>query len=117
MGERFLDLDIPSVLVAAMDVTSETPPPEVAITLPNLPAIVLLPGDDKGPPFRYGGDRSIFLACGRFYLVPFPAVSPVHPECLVEPHEPRISRSANHAEASPGPMEAGSFPASARWGH
>lgn len=36
-----------------MDVTSETPPPEVGITLPTLPAIVLLPGDDKGTPFRY----------------------------------------------------------------
>eukprot|EP00903_Cladosiphon_okamuranus_P016612 g15324.t1 len=53
VGERFLDLGIPSVLVAAMDVTSETPPPEVAITLPTLPAIVLLPGDEKQPPFRF----------------------------------------------------------------
>lgn len=53
VGERFLDLGISSVLVAAMDVTSETPPPEVAITLPTLPAIVLLPGEDKGAPFRY----------------------------------------------------------------
>lgn len=52
VGERFLDLDIPSVLVAAMDVTLETPPPEAAMTLPTLPAIVLLPGDDKGAPFR-----------------------------------------------------------------
>lgn len=52
VGERFLDLDIPSVLIAAMDVTLETPPPEVAMTLPTLPAIVLLPGDDKEAPFR-----------------------------------------------------------------
>ncbi|CAB1120040.1 unnamed protein product [Ectocarpus sp. CCAP 1310/34] len=51
VGERFLDLDIPSVLIAAMDVTLETPPPEVAMTLPPLPAIVLLPGDDKEAPF------------------------------------------------------------------
>ncbi|CAM9611872.1 unnamed protein product [Ectocarpus sp. 6 AP-2014] len=53
VGERFLDLDIPSVLIAAMDVTLETPPPEVAMTLPTLPAIVLLPGDDKEAPFRF----------------------------------------------------------------
>eukprot|EP00752_Nemacystus_decipiens_P012627 g11183.t1 len=53
VGERFLDLGIPSVLVAAMDVTMETPPPELAITLPTLPAIVLLPGDEKGPPLRF----------------------------------------------------------------
>lgn len=52
IGERFLDLKISSVLVVAMDVTLETPPPEVAITLPTLPAIVLLPGDDKVAPFR-----------------------------------------------------------------
>ncbi|CAN0095020.1 unnamed protein product, partial [Scytosiphon promiscuus] len=51
VAERFVDLGISSVLIAAMDVTSETPPPEVAITLPVLPAIVLLPGDDKRAPF------------------------------------------------------------------
>lgn len=52
VGERFQDLNVASVLIAAMDVTGETPPPELAITLPTLPAILLLPGDDKGPPFR-----------------------------------------------------------------
>lgn len=55
VGERFLDLDVSSVLVAAMDVTLETPPPEVAITLPTLPAIVLLAGDNKEAPFRCEG--------------------------------------------------------------
>lgn len=55
VGERFLDLEIPSAMVAAMDVTDESPPPELGITLPPLPAILLFPGDDKGPPFRYGG--------------------------------------------------------------
>ncbi|CAM9267270.1 unnamed protein product [Ectocarpus sp. 13 AM-2016] len=55
LGERFLDLNIPSVLVAAMDVTLETPPPEVAMTLPTLPAIVLLP---VGPLMRWLQEHS-----------------------------------------------------------
>lgn len=57
IGERFLDLDIPSVLVAAMDVTNETPPPELPITFAALPTILLLTADDKGPPYRYEGTR------------------------------------------------------------
>lgn len=55
LGERFVDLDIPSVLVTAMDVSSETPPPELPITFATLPTIVLLTGDDKGPPYRQEG--------------------------------------------------------------
>lgn len=59
-------MGISSVLVAAMDVTMETPPPELAITLPTLPAIVLLPGDDKGAPFRYlcfVRQNEVLIAC------------------------------------------------------
>ena len=52
LGERFMDLDIPSVLVTAMDVSNETPPLELPITFSTLPTIVLLTGDDKGPPYR-----------------------------------------------------------------
>lgn len=71
VGERFLDLDISSVLVAAMDVSLETPPPEVPITLPTLPAIMLLPGDDKEAPFRYEGT---------------PLSSPWHSVCFIRKH-------------------------------
>ena len=45
-------MDIPSVLVTAMDVTNETPPPELPITFVTLPTIILLKGDDKIPPYR-----------------------------------------------------------------
>lgn len=53
VGERFQDLDISSVLIAAMDVTNESPPPELPITFATLPTIVLLTADDKRPPYRY----------------------------------------------------------------
>lgn len=52
LGERFIDLGIPSVLVTAMEVSNESPPPELPITFSTLPTIVLLTGDDKGPPYR-----------------------------------------------------------------
>lgn len=52
LGECFAHLSIPSVLVAAMDVTEEIPPPELMITIPSLPALLLFPGNDKGPPYR-----------------------------------------------------------------
>ncbi|CAM9957676.1 unnamed protein product, partial [Choristocarpus tenellus] len=53
VGKRFRDLGTPSVLVVSMDVTKETPPPNLGITLPTLPAILLLPAYDKGPPYRF----------------------------------------------------------------
>lgn len=59
LGERFMDLNIPSVLVTAMDVSNETPPPELPITFATLPTIVLLTGDDKGPPYRQEGIRHV----------------------------------------------------------
>ncbi|CAM9811061.1 unnamed protein product [Discosporangium mesarthrocarpum] len=53
VGERFQDLGISTMVIAAMDVTQETPPPKQGIHLPRLPAILLLPAQDKGPPYRF----------------------------------------------------------------
>lgn len=44
-----------------MDVTEESPSPELAITLPPLPAILLLPSDDKEQPFRYLSEEVILV--------------------------------------------------------
>jgi len=44
MAERFKDLNIPSLTIARMDVTEETPPSELNLIVGALPLILLLPG-------------------------------------------------------------------------
>ncbi|KAG5177278.1 hypothetical protein JKP88DRAFT_332876 [Tribonema minus] len=53
VGLRFAELSIATVTIARMDVTAAAPPATHALTLPPLPAILLLPADDKGPPYRF----------------------------------------------------------------
>ncbi|CAM9282168.1 unnamed protein product, partial [Laminaria digitata] len=108
IGERFLDLDIPSVLVAAMDVTNETPPPELPITFAALPTILLLTADDKGPPYRFfsgvGKVRPLMKwvqehASTRFDLPVLPHLSeadkPLFREQVRERQNQHAARSAN----------------------
>ena len=51
VAERFAELAVPTLTLALVDLSSTAPPPELA--LGALPALLMLPADDKGPPFRF----------------------------------------------------------------
>ena len=55
MAKRFKALDIPSLTIARMDVTDETPPAEYAMipSMASLPLVLLLPADNKKPPWNF----------------------------------------------------------------
>ena len=58
MARRFKELAIPSLVIARMDVSSETPPPELNMlnSQAALPVVILVPADAKQPPWNfYGG--------------------------------------------------------------
>ena len=52
LAKRFDDLGVPSLVVARYDLSDGTPPPP-DLQLAALPAVVLLPARDKGPPYRW----------------------------------------------------------------
>ena len=54
MAERFHDLNIPTLLIARMDVTDEAPPADLNLmSTGSLPIVVMLPADDKRPPWTF----------------------------------------------------------------
>jgi hypothetical protein len=53
MAQRFLELDIPSLVVTRMDVSNEAPPGDLNMLVSALPLVVLVPADDKSPPWLY----------------------------------------------------------------
>ena len=53
MAERFKELAIPSVLIAAMDVTEETPPAYLNMINGPLPLLIIIPANMKYPPWIY----------------------------------------------------------------
>ena len=53
MAQRFLDLEVKSLVVARMDVSSEAPPGDLNLLVSALPLLVLLPANDKTPPWLY----------------------------------------------------------------
>jgi hypothetical protein len=53
MAQRFTDLKITSLVVARMDVTDDAPPPKLNLLQHPLPLLVLLPADDKFPPWNF----------------------------------------------------------------
>ena len=55
MARRFQALNIPSLVVARMDVTEEAPPAEYGMipSMASLPLVLLLPADNKKPPWNY----------------------------------------------------------------
>lgn len=53
VAKRFSSLGIESVIIAAMDLTTQNPGASLETTLPTLPAILLLPASAKGPPYRW----------------------------------------------------------------
>lgn len=56
MAQRFAELAIPTLLIARMDVTNETPPADLRFPLANLPLVALLPAGAKQPPWQlYSG--------------------------------------------------------------
>jgi thioredoxin-like negative regulator of GroEL len=53
MAQRFKDLSISSLVVARMDVSNESPPGHLNLLVSALPLVVLLPANDKTPPWLY----------------------------------------------------------------
>ena len=53
MAQRFVDLEISSLVVARMDVSNESPPGDLNMLVGPLPLLVLVPADDKAAPWLY----------------------------------------------------------------
>lgn len=53
MAQRFMDLEVSSLVVARMDVSNEAPPAHLNLLVSALPLLVLIPADDKMPPWLY----------------------------------------------------------------
>lgn len=64
MAKRFKELGIPSLMIARMDVTEETPPADLSMipSMSTLPLVLLLPADNKRPPWNfYTGGQALLL--------------------------------------------------------
>jgi len=56
MARRFHELNIPTLVIARMDVTSDAPPAKYNFLSTDLPILVVLPGGNKYPPWNtYSG--------------------------------------------------------------
>lgn len=56
MAKRFKDLNIPSLVIAVMDVTNESPPAHLNMMATALPVLIMLPAGAKHPPWNlYSG--------------------------------------------------------------
>ena len=53
MADRFKEMNIPSLLIAQMDVSIETPPKEMNLMVGTLPLLVMIPASDKNPPWNF----------------------------------------------------------------
>jgi thiol-disulfide isomerase/thioredoxin len=54
MADRFMEMGVPSLVIARMDVSSESPPAELNLMVGDLPLLVMLPaGPDKRPPWTF----------------------------------------------------------------
>lgn len=75
MAQRFKDLGITSLVVARMDVTDDTPPAHLNLLQQTLPLLVLLPADDKSPPWNYysgvGKVQTMMKWVEKFVSIPF----------------------------------------------
>ena len=75
MAQRFTDLGIKSLVVARMDVTNDTPPAHLNLLQQTLPLLVLLPADDKSPPWNYysgvGKVQTMMKWVEKFVSIPF----------------------------------------------
>lgn len=71
MAKRFKALNIPSLLIARMDVTEETPPAELAMipSMSSLPLVLLLPADSKRPPWNF---YTGMYMCSRLFVFVLP---------------------------------------------
>lgn len=75
MAQRFVDLQITSLVVARMDVTDDAPPPQLNLLQHTLPLLVLLPADDKSPPWNFysgvGKVQTMMKWVEKFVSIPF----------------------------------------------
>ena len=53
MAMRFQDMKIPTLTVARMDVTDESPPGDLNLIVGKLPLLVMLPAGEKHPPWNF----------------------------------------------------------------
>ena len=53
MAHRFNELNVPSLVVARMDLTDESPPPHLGLVVGDLPLLVMLPAGSKSAPWTY----------------------------------------------------------------
>ena len=77
MAGRFKELNIPSLVIARMDVSDESPPPEYSL-MPShvaLPIVIFMPADAKHPPWNYytgvGKMKSMMMWIQEHASIPF----------------------------------------------
>jgi hypothetical protein len=77
MAARFKEYNIPSLVIARMDISEESPPPELNL-IPSqavLPLVIFLPADHKRPPWNYytgvGKMQSMMKWIEKFASIPF----------------------------------------------
>jgi thioredoxin-like negative regulator of GroEL len=57
MADRFRDMGIPTLTIARMDVSHESPPKEMNLMVGKLPLVVMIPASDKNPPWTFYSGR------------------------------------------------------------
>ena len=75
MAHRFKELAISSLVVAQMDITNETPPAHLNMVNGELPILLMVPANNKQPPFTYysgvGKVQAMMKWVESFASIPF----------------------------------------------
>jgi hypothetical protein len=75
MAQRFVDLNISSLVVARMDVTDDAPPAKLNLLQHALPVVVFLSAEDKNPPWLYysgvGKVQTMMKWVEKYASIPF----------------------------------------------
>ena len=65
MANRFKELNIPSLVIARMDLTDESPPTHMGLVVGTLPIVVILPAGSKIPPWTFYSGHYLFFTLSR----------------------------------------------------
>jgi len=104
MAQRFLDLDIKSLVVARMDVSNEAPPGELNMLVSALPLVLLVPAEDKSPPWLYYSGvskvKTMMTWVEEYASIPFTLPNLPHlTESDVKLYKEQVREREEHLEA------------------
>jgi hypothetical protein len=57
MADRFREMGVPTLTIARMDVSHESPPKEMNLMVGPLPVLAMIPASDKNPPWTFYSGR------------------------------------------------------------